>query len=139
MPVEITSAALGTPLKGQVLAATSQADIQKNTLQVKVAIHEPPAVIKPDMLVQVSFIAPEQKGSQAEVSRSPLRMLVPRELPETTGAETVLWVADLTRQVARRQIVRLGGKVANGLVEVVDGVTPLDKLIVSGTRRNTRR
>lgn len=132
MPVEITSAALGTPLKGQVLAATSQADIQKNTLQVKVAIHEPPAVIKPDMLVQVSFIAPAQKDNQAEASQSPLRMLVPRELPETAGSETVLWIADLTRQVARRQVVRLGGKAANGLVEVVEGVTPLDKLIVLG-------
>ena len=132
MPVEITSAALGKPLKGQVLAATSQADIQKNTLQVKVAIHEPPAVIKPDMLVQVSFIAPEQKGKQTEVSQSPLRMLVPSELPETTGSVTVLWIADLTRQVARRQVIRLGPTVANGLVEVVEGVTPLDKLIVSG-------
>lgn len=84
------------------------------------------------MLVQVSFIAPEQNGKQAAASQSLLRMLVPPELPETAGAETVLWIADLTRQVARRQVVRLGGKMANGLVEVVEGVTPLDKLIVSG-------
>ena len=132
MPVEITSAALGTPLTGEVLAATSQADIQKNTLQVKVAIHRPPAVIKPDMLVQVSFIAPARKDKQAEGTQSPLRMLVPRELPETTGTETALWIADLTNQVARRKVVRLGATVANGLVEVVEGVTPLDKLIVSG-------
>ena len=55
------------PLTGQVLTATSIADIQKNTLQVKVAIDAPPPVIKPDMLVQVTFLAPET--SPEEVGR----------------------------------------------------------------------
>ncbi|MBL8827016.1 MAG: efflux RND transporter periplasmic adaptor subunit [Planctomycetaceae bacterium] len=129
---QITSAALRAPLLGEVIVATSQADIQKNTLQVKVAIHDPPAVIKPEMLVQVSFIAPERKSEQHPGSVDPLRILVPRTLVETTEGGTTLWIADLTRGVARRQAIRLGAMVNQELVEVVGGLTPLDKLIVSG-------
>lgn len=131
-PVQITTAALSKPLTGEVILATSQADIQKNTLQVKVAIHDPPDVIKPEMLAQVSFIAPERKNEAGSGSVEPLRMLVPRVLVETTGTESTLWVADLTHNVARRQTVKVGAKVSEELVEIVEGLTSLDKLIVSG-------
>lgn len=131
-PVQITSAALDSPLVGEVIVATSQADIQKNTLQVKVAIHDPPEVIKPEMLVQVSFIAPERKEQQQPGADQPLRLLVPRSLVESGNGSSALWVADLTNGVARRQSVRLGGTVNDELVEVVDGLTPLDKLIIAG-------
>src|SRR5205823_9016957 len=46
------------PMAGEVLFATSQADIQKNTLQVKVAVTDPPPALRPDMLVQATFLAP---------------------------------------------------------------------------------
>lgn len=131
-PAQITSAALGAPLTGEVIVATSQADIQKNTLQVKVAIHDPPEVIKPEMLVQVSFIAPERKQEQQPGSAEPLRMLAPRSLVEAGDGGSALWVADLTNKIARRQTVRLGGTVNDELVEVIEGLTPLDKLIVAG-------
>ncbi|MHB8973128.1 MAG: efflux RND transporter periplasmic adaptor subunit [Pirellulaceae bacterium] len=62
-PVQISCAVLSQPLSGQVLTAISIADIQKNTLQVKVAIDAPPPVMKPDMLVQVIFLAPEKPRS----------------------------------------------------------------------------
>src|SRR5258707_15354903 len=52
--VRIETAALPEqPLEGEVLLATSQADIQKNTLSVKVAIHNPPPTLKPEMLCQI--------------------------------------------------------------------------------------
>ena len=53
-----TPAAPGGPLDGEVLFSTSQADIQKNTLQVKVALTNPPPALRPDMLVQATFLAP---------------------------------------------------------------------------------
>ena len=37
-----TAAVRGVPLEGEVLGMTSQADLQKNTLQVKVAVTAPP-------------------------------------------------------------------------------------------------
>ena len=40
-----------------MVQSTAQADIQKNTLQVKVAIDHPPPQIKPEMLARVTFLA----------------------------------------------------------------------------------
>ena len=52
--VEIATPAVPGTVVGRVLAITSLTDIQKNTLQVKIAIDSPPAVLKPDMLVERS-------------------------------------------------------------------------------------
>jgi HlyD family secretion protein len=131
-PVQISTAALATPLTGEVVAVTSQADIQKNTLQVKVLIHDPPAVIKPEMLVQVTFLAPERPGSKDVAGHDPLRQLIPKELVKTTPEGTTVWVADLQTSRARQQAIQLGKASTDRLVEVIQGLTATDKLIVSG-------
>ncbi len=59
-PVKIDNPALATPISGRVLFISSEADIQKNTLQVKVEIESPPEFFKPEMLVDVTFLAPKQ-------------------------------------------------------------------------------
>ena len=64
-PVTIETAALSTPLTGRVSWMTTRADIQKNTLQVKVAINDPPEVITPEMLAQVTFLS----GARAACDR----------------------------------------------------------------------
>lgn len=132
-PVRIdTSVAPSGPLDGEVLFAISQADIQKNTLQVKVAVKSPPAVLKPDMLVQVTFLAPAlPQGGQAGTQR--LRLLVPRQLVETTQEGSRVWLADQAGGVARQRAVKLGPARGNELVEVVEGLTLADKLI-AGSR-----
>lgn len=131
-PVQIGTASSKHPLRGHVLAATSQADIQKNTLSVKVAIDDPPSVIKPEMLAQVTFLAPEIAGSQSEKATEPLRLLVARELLETGEGGTVVWVADTAQGVARRRAIQVGRAGTDQLTEVSTGLTALDKLIVTG-------
>lgn len=131
-PVQIKTASSPQPLIGKVLAVTSQADIGKNTLQVKVSIDRPPAVIKPDMIAQVTFLAPEVPGQGTDGEGDPLRMLVPRELVERTDEGAVVWVTDPATNVARRRVVQLGQAGTSQLVEVAQGLSPLDKLIVSG-------
>jgi len=131
-PVQISTAALKQPLLGHVLATTSQADIQKNTLSVKVSIDDPPLVIKPEMLAQVTFLAPESPGSESKGEQDPIRLLVARELVETTEGGAAVWVADAHRGVARRQPIQVGRAGTGQLVEVTQGLTALDKLIVAG-------
>ncbi|MEX2026154.1 MAG: HlyD family efflux transporter periplasmic adaptor subunit, partial [Pirellulaceae bacterium] len=131
-PVRITTAALGKPLDGRVLALTSSADIQKNTLQVKVSIDDPPPVVKPEMLVQVVFQAPQRPDGKSDDREDPLRLLIPREIVEKTENGATVWVADSTAGVARRQTVLLGHAGTDQLVEVTQGLSALDKLIVSG-------
>ncbi len=131
-PVQIESAALSQPLTGEVLTATSMADVQKNTLQVKVGVHLPPIVLRPEMLVQVTFLAPPKSGGKPEGSEDPLRLLVPRQLIETVEGGTRVWIADRVLKVARRQTVKLGRAGTEELIEVVEGLTAADKLIAGG-------
>ena len=56
---------------------------------------------------------------------------MPRQLVESGEARRTVWVADQAAGVARRRAVKLGGT-AGELVEVVEGLTPADKLIAGG-------
>ena len=130
-----TPAAPSGPLEGEVLFSTSQADIQKNTLQVKVAILNPPPTLRPDMLVQVTFLAPAAMKS-ADPDAQPLRVMVYRQLVETSEGRAHVWVADQAGGVARKMPVQLGPN-SGDFVEVSAGLTPADRLI-SGGREGLR-
>jgi len=128
-PVRIESPAIpGTPAVGKVLFATSIADVQKNTLQVKIAVENPPPLLKPDMLVQVTFIAPP-RAEAAETVTETMRLLVPRQLID---GESKIWIADQTAKVARHRPVKLGRAVNADQMEVLEGLNAADKLIVGG-------
>lgn len=129
--VRIETAAAPEGLEGHVLAATSFADIQKNTLQVKVAIDAPPPVLRPDMLVQVTFLAMERPSSRA-VENSAMRIFVPRSLVVAPGNSASIWVADMSSSVARIKSIKTGAAMVGDLVEAVEGLSVGDKLIVSG-------
>jgi HlyD family secretion protein len=129
-PVKIeTPAVRGGPLEGVVLFATSLADIQKNTLQVKVALKEPQPILKPEMLVQVTFLAAARPDPAGDSNR--LRLLVPRQLVLSGEGGARVWVADQVAGSARYQTIKLGGT-AGELVEVTEGLNPADKLIAGG-------
>lgn len=129
-PVLIETAVHPQPLKGRVLMATAMTDIQKNTLQVKVAIDNPPAVLKPDMLVQTTFLAPAELGrSTASLS---LKLLVPQELVLGSGDAATIWVADQPSGTAKLRRIGLGSATSDGLVEVTAGLNVGDRLIVGG-------
>lgn len=130
-PVRIETAAVPDGLDGEVIAATSITDIQKNTLQVKVAIKSPPPVIKPDMLVQVTFLEPDRPESEPKATEE-LRLFVPRQLVENTNDAQQVWVVDGSSHTARRQTIRLGRGVKGELLEVEEGLAAMDKLIVGG-------
>lgn len=132
-PAQIETAALGSPIEGEVISVTTFADIQKNTLQVKVAITDPPAVIKPEMLGKVTFLAPPSPVMEGEPSESPLKLFVPQSLVSAGEGSANVWVVDLTAGVAQRKAIEVGrGTTEDGLVEVTSGLLPTDKLIVAG-------
>ncbi|MEX0867724.1 MAG: HlyD family efflux transporter periplasmic adaptor subunit [Pirellulales bacterium] len=130
-PVEIETAAHGDKLLGKVISVTSLADIQKNTLQVKALLLDPPDVVRPEMLAQVTFLAPESPTSSDE-SESPRRLLVPRDLVRQAEGGDYLWIVDPVTRSAKWQSVQLGRAGTDQLVEVVRGLTPTDKLISRG-------
>jgi HlyD family secretion protein len=127
----IETPAVKEPLLGTVITATSIADIQKNTLQVKVAIDQPPPVIKPDMLVQVTFLAPPQPAGAGQ-SQPAMRIAAPLALIEGSGESASVWIADLTRSRAERRAIQLGSPISPELVEVKSGLAIGDRLIAQG-------
>ncbi len=131
-PASIETAALGKSVEGEVLWVTTRADIQKNTLQVKVAITHPPEMITPEMLAQVTFLAAPQATETAISEQEPLRLLIPRALVAGTDGTSSVWIVDPLSGAARRQTVQLGRAGTDELVEVSQGLDPTAKLIVSG-------
>jgi HlyD family secretion protein len=129
--VIIENAALKKPIIGTVLFVSSLADIQKNTMEVKVAIEKPPAVFKPDMLVDVTFLA-MKPPKRNEVPTEELRIYIPKDLVKQGEGGSFVWVADQSANVARKTPVKLGVTTANGLVEITSGLTMASHIIATG-------
>ena len=100
-PVQINNPALPAPIAGKVLFVSSEANIQKNTLQVKVAIDAPAAVLKPEMLVDVTFLAPKAAETVADASEE-MRLYVPQQVILRDDSGSFVWLADLSDKVARQ-------------------------------------
>ena len=130
-PVQIETASAKEPIAGKVLYATSEANVQKNTLEVKVALLSPPSTIRPEMLATATFLAPEQPGAEQEDSEQQERLLIPRRLVESAGDVATVWIAG-PDGVARRKGIRLGKAGTDVLVEALEGLTPTDRLIAGG-------
>lgn len=109
---------------GEVTRVVHTADIQKNTLQVKVAIRDPAPELKPEMLARVQFLAREG-GAAREAQRvfAPERLLAKSHHTEATA-----WVVGDGRTAERRSVT-LGTSVLDGWIEVVSGLRPGDELI----------
>lgn len=130
-PVHINSPALATPLPGKVLFISSLANIQKNTLEVKVGLEKSPFLLKPEMLVDVTFLSPEHPKSKTD-SSEPLRLFIPKQLVQSEEKGKFVWVADTFTGLARKQAIQLGGTLGDGLVEVVKGLDLSSKVIAGG-------
>ena len=129
---QIETVAAKKPVAGEVISITTKADIQKNTLQVKVALLDPPSVIKPEMLAKVTFLAQSAEKS-SDTDHQAVQILIPLELTHSQGERVMVWVADRSRNAAEEREVTLGAPAADGIfVEVKSGLTPTDKLIIQG-------
>ncbi len=130
-PTLVESPALLKPLEGRVLFLTGFANIQKNTLEVKVSIEAPPSVIKPEMLVDVTFLAAARDTALTERPSDEFRLYVPKSVVHADESGSFVWVADLQRGLAKRQAVRMGGEETAGLVEILDGLNESSRVISS--------
>ncbi len=109
--------------KGRVTRFLHQADIQKNTVEVKVSLDDPDPILKPEMLARVRFLA----GDARVESRQ--RVFAPSVL---LGDGSAVWVVEsrnVKRGIARLRNVTLGEVRIDGWREVAAGLQPGDVLI----------
>ncbi len=129
--VRINNPALAKPLTGRVLFVSSIADIQKNTLEIKVVIDTPPSLFKPDMLVDVTFLsAGKQPGAERSAVRP--RHFVPRALVRSDAEGTFVWGVDQALGRVRRVEVTLGVGAPGGLVEVTGKLAMGNRIVARG-------
>ena len=132
-PVQIRNAALPAPLPGKVLLIGSLANMQKNTQETLVVFDQPPEVLKPQMLMDVTFLSPQSKNKPAANQTSTaVRLYVPSQLVQDAGGTPFVWVADQTARVARRIQVELGAVGQSDLVEIRQGLNRTSRLIATG-------
>ncbi|QOJ17613.1 MAG: efflux RND transporter periplasmic adaptor subunit [Phycisphaeraceae bacterium] len=141
---EVTTEALpDVVLTGEVRRIVHEADIQRNTVAVKVVLDAPPSVLKPDMLMRVRFVSGgEATSAGAGAPRdgeavAELRLYVPEAaLTERASDRAVVWLARPTRggrAVAERRDVTLQSAADAGYVRVLDGVKAGDRVIVQSS------
>jgi len=119
--------------RGDVTRITHEADLQKNTLQVKVRVLEPDPVLKPQMLCRVRFLA---AGGEPGPGAAGPRLLVPAECVHRdngTGESRVWVVRDRYGRRGRSMPVPVVVEQDNGeWVSVRGDLVPGDLLVVAG-------
>ncbi len=132
----VTSEALpDTPIAGMVTRVVHEANIQRNTVQFKVALEDPPAVLKPEMLVRVRLFGSGQVGEGAAGAARPIDaiLLVPaRAIQPAAMGKGVVWVIDVIsgRTVVRRREVEVTSWTDPEHVAVTSGLRMTDRVIV---------
>ena len=103
----------------QVVYINPGVDAQRGSVEVKLAVPDPPQYLRQDMTVSVDV----------EVARKASAVLVPTEaVHDSDGAAP--WVIRVDGGRARRQAVRLGLR-SKGWCEVLQGVRPGDQVVTA--------
>ena len=127
--VLLESDVLSEPVKGRVMYLNPEADIQKNILEVKVEVLDPPGILKPQMLMNITFLSSNEAGS--ENTGSITRIFVPDELVIREQDGTFIWVADVSTNTAVRQRIVTSSQTSGEEIEVTDGLNISSRIIVS--------
>ena len=116
---------------GEVTRVLHEADIAKNTLQVKVAIEDPRPELRPEMLARVQFLAVEKTDAKSAEPRE--RVFARENLIHSASGQSHVWLFDKGHSTAIKRNVTLGNLKQDGWVEVTEGLMPGDALIEGDT------
>ncbi len=134
--VEVSTETLpGRTFKATLTRFVHEADIQKNTVQIKAAIAAPVPELKPDMLAKARIITRgSNRGSAMPGDASAMGesvVLAPRAAVTDVAADSgVAWVIDRQHSTADRRTLRLG-RVTADRVEVLQGLRQGDRVTIN--------
>lgn len=126
-------------MKGRVTRIEGQADLQRNTLQAKVAIHDPHPRLRPEMLCRAEFLplAGNHSGSdqtENQNTRGNLRLYVPESsLVETARDTARVWAVRLSDNRLDLRDIRLGPNERDDHREVIEGLRPGERIVLNPT------
>jgi HlyD family secretion protein len=76
--------------EGEVLIVTHEADLQKNTLQIKVRVIDPDPVLRPEMLTRVKFLS--EQTSDKPMTNETQTVRVPASVLDTSESTDQIWI-----------------------------------------------
>ncbi|MEX0325818.1 MAG: efflux RND transporter periplasmic adaptor subunit [Puniceicoccaceae bacterium] len=135
----------GKELRGYIQRIVGEADLQRNTLQVKVKVVDPPATLRPEILCRARFLdsrvvglgsAPEKVSREtiASSSETGLRLLVPvAAMFDRSGEAASVWVVGPDGKRAALRQLKLLGEERDGYAFVNSGLRPGDRVIVQSS------
>jgi RND family efflux transporter MFP subunit len=133
-PARITTAMLpGMIFTGRVSRIVGQADIQRNTLQVKVAVDEPDLRLRPDVLCRVEFWSVPAAGKRGEAMGRHTLWVPGEALKEGESEEQSVWVVDAVSQRAHRRQVRVSRTARYDRRLVLDGLKANETVVIGDT------
>ena len=126
--------------RARVTRIVGQADLQRNTLQAKVAIEEPDDRLRPDMLCRAEFLRPVEKNEASKPESvqftgkpARARVFVPLAAigeTETDQDDVVIWKVDASGNRISRQTIVLGEETREDHRLVLDGLKPGDRVVL---------
>ena len=122
--------------RGVVTRITGEADLQRNTLQAKVAIESPDGRLRPEMLCRAEFLAPvvgDREGMDStHVGLTKIRLYVPESaLMGRIDSFAEVWILDESNERIRRQRVKLEDERREDYIRVGDGLRPGDRVVAN--------
>lgn len=118
------------PFAGTVTRVLHEANIQKNTLEVKVALSNPDPKLRPEMLARVKFLAKVEAGPDEERHR----LFVPEAAVRNSGGNATVWMlrdVEGDQGSAFSRPVKLGSTKIEGWIDVSEGLQAGDIVIAN--------
>tara|TARA_E500000178_G_scaffold109260_2_gene108963 strand:- start:501 stop:1823 length:1323 start_codon:yes stop_codon:yes gene_type:complete len=130
--VEISSSILpDQTFDGKITRILGEADLQRNTLQVKVQILNPHPRLRPEMLCRAKFFG---TSTTKQEEHSNLGIFVRKEAFDDQTASTsekILWVISQDGKSCEKRIVSFGEVFEGKFIEVTTGLLPGEQVILN--------
>ena len=118
-------------LEGILTRISGEADLQRNTLQVKVRILNPDDRLRPEMLCRAKFLL-STNNSKSKNPTIGLGVFVPLTLkPENNKLIEKLWIVGADGRSAELREVRFGKEITNEYISVNSGLNAGDLIILN--------
>jgi HlyD family secretion protein len=132
-PAHIFTAMLpGQNFTGRVTRIVGMADLQRNTLQAKVAIDAPDARLRPDVLCRVEFMSARSPSASGPTTTGRYALWIPTGALQSDAPEQPVWVVDPLTQTATQRIIKLSTTTRTGFRKVTDGLRANEVVVLSG-------
>lgn len=117
-----------TAFQGKVTHITGEADLQRNTLQAKVSIVDPPDQLRPEMLCRVEFLETRATSPGKPILAA---ASIATWIPENALTDRAVWICDPESKRVQKRSVTAGNESRDGHIRISDGLRPGEWVVLS--------